>query len=111
MGAYIVKCGEIITDNNGNVTEIHCTADLESGCGMPADGRKIKGTIHWISACHADFMNENSVVTLTGCKAEPSLITDENTHFQFVRTGYFVRDCKTPNVYNRTVSLKDSFKP
>lgn len=138
MGAYIVKCGEIITDNTGNVTEIHCTADLESGCGMPADGRKIKGTIHWISACHAaditvklyeslltlqnpsdipedkeyaDFMNENSVVTLTGCKAEPSLITDENTHFQFVRTGYFVRDCKTPNVYNRTVSLKDSFKP
>ena len=105
---------------------------------MPADGRKVKGTIHWLSARHAaditvrlyeplltlqnpsdipedkeyaDFMNENSVVTLTGCKAEPTLIADEETHFQFVRTGYFVRDCKTPGVYNRTVSLKDSFKP
>lgn len=138
MGAYIVKCGEIVTDADGNVTEIHCTADLESGCGMPTDGRKVKGTIHWVSARHAkditvklyeplltlqnpsdipkdkdysDFMNENSVVTLTGCKAEPSLHDTEETHFQFVRTGYFVRDCKAPDVYNRTVSLKDSFKP
>lgn len=138
MGAYIVKCGEVVTDDAGNVTEIHCTADLESGCGMPADGRKVKGTIHWLSASHAkditvklyeplltlqnpsdipegkdysDFMNENSVVTLTGCKAEPALTESEETHFQFVRTGYFVRDCKNPGIYNRTVSLKDSFKP
>lgn len=138
MGAYIVKCGDIITDDAGNVTEIHCTADLESGCGMPADGRKVKGTIHWLSTAHAkditvklyeplltlqnpsdipegkdysDFMNENSVITLTGCKAEPALTESEETHFQFVRTGYFVRDCKNPEIYNRTVSLKDSFKP
>ncbi len=138
MGAYIVKCGEILTDADGNVTEIHCTADLESGCGMPADGRKVKGTIHWVSVRHAkditvrlyeplltlqnpgdipegkdfsDFKNENSLVTLVGCKAEPSLMEMKDTHFQFVRTGYFVRDNKLSNVYNRTVSLKDSFKP
>ncbi|MBO5784054.1 MAG: glutamine--tRNA ligase/YqeY domain fusion protein, partial [Clostridia bacterium] len=54
MGAYIVKCNEIIKDENGKVTELHCTADLETGCGMPADGRKVKGTIHWVSAAHAE---------------------------------------------------------
>jgi len=60
---------------------------------------------------YSDFMNENSVITLTGCKAESALTESEETHFQFVRTGYFVRDCKNPEIYNRTVSLKDSFKP
>ena len=53
MGAYIIKCGEIKKDENGNIIEIHCTADLESGNGNPIDGRKIKGTIHWLSAKHA----------------------------------------------------------
>ena len=50
MGAYIVKCNEVVTDENGEVTEIRCTADLETGNGMPADGRKVRGTIHWVSA-------------------------------------------------------------
>lgn len=53
MGAYIIKCGEIKKDENGNIVEIHCTADLESGNGNPIDGRKIKGTIHWLSAKYA----------------------------------------------------------
>jgi glutaminyl-tRNA synthetase len=50
MGAYIVKCNEIIKNDDGSIKEIHCTADLETGNGMPVDGRKVKGTIHWLSS-------------------------------------------------------------
>lgn len=53
MGAYIVKCNEIVKDDNGEIVEIRCTADLETRNGMPVDGRKVKGTIHWVSAEHA----------------------------------------------------------
>ena len=53
MGAYIVRCNEVVKNDDGTVRELHCTADLETGAGMPADGRKIKGTIHWISASYA----------------------------------------------------------
>lgn len=137
MGAYIVRCNEFKCDEDGNVTEIHCTADLETGNGMPSDGRKIKGTIHWVSAEECDditvnlydhlftvadtgaipdknyaaYLNTESVKTLTGCKAEKALESGEEDHFQFVRTGYFVKDSKHPGTYNRVVSLKDSFKP
>lgn len=137
MGAYIVKCNEIVKDDNGNVVEIRCTADLETGNGMPTDGRKVKGTIHWLSCNHAidstvmlydflfdientadipedktydDYLNVNSVVKLEGCKLEPSLIDAKpSDRFQFVRCGYFVKDTKRENVYNRIVGLKDSF--
>ncbi len=138
MGAYIVKCTDVVTDENGEVLEIHCTADIETGNGMPADGRKVKGTIHWVSAAecdditvnlyeqlftirnvgdipedktYSDYLNPDSAKTLTGCKAEKALEGCEDTRFQFVRTGYFVKDSKNPGVYNRIVSLKDSFKP
>ena len=138
MGAYIVKCSSVVQDEEGNVTEIHCTADLESGNGNPVDGRKVKGTIHWVSAdicdtvkvnlyeplftikntgdipedkTYADYLNPNSVKTLTDCKVEKALAKGDDTRFQFVRTGYFVRDNKKPGTYNRIVSLKDSFKP
>ena len=137
MGAYIVKCNEIIKDNDGNVIEIHCTADLETGNGMPVDGRKVKGTIHWLSAEYAreatvmlynnlfdientgdipedktydDYLNVDSVIRLEGCKIEPSLYDAiEGERFQFVRTGYFVKDTKHENTFNRIVGLKDSF--
>ena len=137
MGAYIVRCNEIIKDENGNVTEIRCTADLETGNGMPADGRKVKGTIHWLSAKYAeratvmlydflfeientgdipedktydDYLNKNSVTKLENCIIEPSLASAEaGEKFQFVRTGYFVKDTKHENTYNRIVGLKDSF--
>ena len=137
MGAYIVRCNEIIKDENGNVTEIRCTADLETGNGMPADGRKVKGTIHWLSAKYAeratvmlydflfeientgdipedktydDYLNKNSVTKLENCMIEPSLASAEaGEKFQFVRTGYFVKDTKHKNTYNRIVGLKDSF--
>ena len=137
MGAYIVKCNEIIKDESGEIVEIRCTADIETGNGMPIDGRKVKGTIHWLSASHAknttimlydflfdientadipedktydDYLNTNSVIKLENCKIEPSL--DDATageRYQFVRTGYFVKDTKRENVFNRIVGLKDSF--
>ena len=138
MGAYIVKCGEICHDENGNVTEIHCTADLETGTGNPTD-RKIKGTIHWLSAPNAvdtsvvlydrlfteenmnelpegktyiDFLNPESAVRLENVKVEPSLAdAAPGDKFQFVRIGYFAKDTKTDNTFNRVVSLKDSYKP
>ena len=137
MGAYIIKCGEIVKDAEGNVVEIHATADLETGNGNPVDGRKIKGTIHWLSAEHAkdttlmlydrlftienvnaipedktynDYLNPNSLTVVKGAKVEPSLAECEaGEKFQFVRNGYFCRDSKNPNTFNRIVGLKDSF--
>ena len=100
MGAYIVKCNEIVGDDNGEIVEIRCTADLETRNGMPVDGRKVMGTIHWVSAEHAidadlylyeticspsrtlmtyrrardylDYLNPDSLKKPTGCKLEPS---------------------------------------
>ncbi len=136
MGAYIIKCNEIIKDENGKVTELHCTADLESGNKNPIDGRKIKGTIHWLSEVNAqrctvklydklftientgdipedktydDYLNPNSVVTLENCLIEACLNDAKaGEKFQFVRTGYFSKDTKYENTFNRIVTLKDS---
>lgn len=138
MGAYIVKCGEICHDADGNVVEIHCTADLDTGTGNPTD-RKIKGTIHWLSAPNAadttvvlydrlfteenmnelpegktytDFLNPESAVRLENVKIEPALAEAKpGEKFQFVRLGYFAKDTKMENTFNRVVSLKDSYKP
>ena len=137
MGAYIVKCNEIVKDAEGNVVEIRCTADLETANGMPADGRKIKGTIHWLSSKFAsdatvmlydflfdienvsdipegktfdDYLNVNSVTKIENAKIEPALAEAEaGERFQLVRTGYFVKDTKHENTFNRIVGLKDSF--
>ena len=137
MGAYIVKCNEIIKDEEGNIVEIHCTADLETGNGMPVDGRKVKGTIHWLSSTYAkdsdimlydflfdientgdipegktydDYLNHDSAIKLSGCKIEESLSSAKGgDRFQFVRCGYFVKDTKHEGVFNRIVGLKDSY--
>ncbi len=137
MGAYIVKCSEVITDENGEVVELRCTADLETKNGNPVDGRKVKGTIHWVSAKHAvdanlylyenlfslentgdvpegtdykDYINPDSLKKLTGCKLEPSVKEVEpGQRMQFVRMGYYIQDSKEPGRYNRIVTLKDSF--
>lgn len=137
MGAYIVKCNEVIKDSEGNVVELHCTTDLETGNGNPVDGRKIKGTIHWVSAKYAidatvrlydylftlenvndvpegtnylDYLNPNSLTELTGCKLEPALADAKvGDKFQFVRTGYFCKDSKDEGVFNQIVGLKDSW--
>lgn len=122
MGAYIVKCNEVITDDNGEVVEIHCTADLETGNGNPVDGRKVRGNIHWVSAKHAvdadlnlfdnlftlentgsvpegtnylDYLNPESKKVLTGCKLEQSVKdVSAGTRMQFVRMGYYMQDTK-----------------
>ena len=134
MGSYIVKCEDILTDENGVITEVLCTADLETGCGMPADGRKIKGTIHWLSAADAieadvalydklfteadmtkvpsseydNYLNPESVKHIKAY-LEPSLAdAKDGERFQFVRTGYFCKDTKHENTFNRIVVLKDS---
>ena len=138
MGAYLVKCEEVVKDAEGNVVELRCTADLETRNGNPADGRKVRGTIHWVSAAHAvdadimlyenlfslvdvnavpegtnylDYLNPNSLTALKHCKLEASL-ADAKTgdRFQFVRMGYFCKDSRHENTFNRVVTLKDSFK-
>ncbi len=137
MGAYIVKCNEIVKNDDGSIKEIHCTADLETHNGMPADGRKIKGTIHWLSAPYAkeatlmlydnlftientndipedktynDYLNPNSLTKIEHCKVESSLLDAESgDKFQFVRDGYYCKDSKYENTFNRIVGLKDSF--
>lgn len=137
MGGYIVRCDEILTDENGNVTEVLCTADLETGNGMPTDGRKIKGTIHWLSAndCaetdvmiydhlfteadmnavesarYSEYLNPNSKIIAKNVKIEKSLLDAKpGDKFQFVRKGYYCRDTKDLSVFNSVVALKDSKK-
>jgi glutaminyl-tRNA synthetase len=117
--AYIIKCEEVVKDVAGRIVELRCTADLDSKSGGPTAGRKIKGTIHWVSAAHAveaevrlydrlftveepdavegkdftDLLNPNSLETLTGCKLESSLQGAQPvTRFQFERLGYFCID-------------------
>ena len=137
MGSYIIKCDEIIKDENGNVTELLCSADLETKNNMPKDGRKIKGTIHWVSADNCteatvklydylftvdnlndipedkeftDYINKDSCQTLKGCKLEKALEeAEKGERFQFVRNGYFIKDTKEENTYNRIVGLRDSW--
>ena len=139
-GAYIVKCESVEKDAEGNITTIHCTydADTRSGTGS-ASNRKVKGTLHWVSAPDAieaevrlydrlfkdpdpaghkdidfkEFLNENSLKVLTGCKLEPSLKeAKEGDRFQFQRPGYFCVDKDSKPgalVFNRTVGLKDTW--
>lgn len=137
MGAYIVRCEEVVKNEDGSIAELRCTADLATGSGMPQDGRKIKGTIHWLSAKFAkdadimlydclftienvadipedqtynDYLNPDSLKKLTGCKIEEALCgAAPGTRFQFVRCGYFVKDTKYENTFNRIVGLKDSY--
>ncbi len=138
MGAYLVRCDEVVKDEAGTIVELRCTADLETRNGNPADGRKVRGTIHWVSAEYAvdasamlynnlfeiedvnaipegknylDYLNPDSLTALRGCKLEASLAdAAPGERFQFVRMGYFCKDTKDPDTFNRIVTLKDSFK-
>jgi glutaminyl-tRNA synthetase len=139
--AYIVKCTGYKMDDSGAVTEVLVEYDPETRGGNTPDGRKVRGTIHWVDGSNAadaevrlydnlfsdpdpdagdkDFitcLNPNSLETLTGCKAELSLEGAKSPDtFQFLRLGYFTadsRDSRPGNlVFNRSVALKDSFKP
>ena len=139
MNAYFVTCNSFEKDADGNVTVIHCTYDPASRGGNSPDGRKVKGTIHWVSAAHAVpatvrlyenivyeekgvynedgslNLNPNSLTVLKNCMVEENLAgAKAYDSFQFVRQGFFCVDAKdsTPEqlVFNRIVSLKSSFK-
>ncbi len=139
MNAYFVTCNSFVKDEDGRVTEIHCTYDLASRGGNSPDGRKVKGTIHWVSAAHAKKatvrlyenivdeekgvynedgslnLNPNSLIVRKDCMLEESLAQAKAYEsFQFVRQGFFCVDVKdsAPEhpVFNRIVSLKSSFK-
>ena len=139
MGAYFVKCTSYEKDEAGNVTVVHCTYDPASRGGNSPDGRKVKGTIHWVSAADsvkAEIrlyeniideekgvynedgslnLNPNSLTVLKECRIEPS-VKDAKPYdsFQFVRQGFFCVDAKDSAegalVFNRIVSLKSSYK-
>ena len=138
MNAYFVTCTSFVKDENGKVTEVHCTYDPETKCGTGFTGRKVKGTIHWVPAAQAVKaevrlyeniideekgvynedgslnLNPNSLTVLKDCYVEPAL-ADAKAYdsFQFVRQGFFCVDAKDSKedalVFNRIVSLKSSF--
>jgi len=137
-GAYIIKCDQVVKDAAGNITELLCTCDMNT-LGKNAEGRKVKGVIHWVPAQQAipvevrmydrlfdhpapdaaegdyrDNMNKNSLVLLKGALVEPSLAgTQAEQRFQFEREGYFVADRfdSKPGalVFNLTIGLKDTW--
>ncbi len=137
-GAYFIKCEEIIKDADGHIQEIHCTYDPETKSGSGFEGRKVKGTIHWVSKAHAVPMTTNlyNALTIPDAEAEAgytfnpeSLVVMKQAviepavrqyasslRFQFIRNGYFYLDEKVSDVqndtfvFNRIVSLKSSFK-
>ena len=135
--AFFVTCNAVIKDEDGEIVELRCSYDPETRGGNAPDGRKVKGTIHWVSAEHAkdaevriynsfyntpspgrerDFIediNPNSLEVLENCKIEPDLIAlDDNVPIQFERLGYFYKDSDTTpekHIYNRTISLRDTW--
>ncbi len=137
--AYIVKCTGCKKDENGNVVEVYAEYDPETRGGDTPDGRKVRGTIHWVDAENyveaevrlydnlftdpepdtgdknfLDYINPNSLVVLKNCKAERSLENSDGTQrYQFMRSGYFCADkdsTKDALIFNRSVSLKDGYK-
>lgn len=137
--AYFVKCTDFVKDENGNITEVHCTYDKETKSGSGFTGRKVKGTIHWVCASEAVEaqvrlyeniideekgklnedgslnLNPNSLVVMNNCYIEPAIKgAKKGEKFQFLRHGYFCVDSKDSSdndlVFNRVVSLKSSYK-
>jgi glutaminyl-tRNA synthetase len=137
--AYFLKCNEVVKDEKGGITELRCTYDPGTKGGDAPDGRKVKATIHWVSAKHAvtaevrlydrlftepepgsgggdykDYLNPGSLVVLRDCKLEPGMANAEpGVNYQFERLGYFTPDYidsrKGAPVFNRTVTLKDTW--
>jgi glutaminyl-tRNA synthetase len=134
--AYIIRCDDLVKDTQGRITELRCTADLDSKTGGATAGRKVKGTIHWVSARHAvdakvriydrlftvpepdaggDFkqhLNPHSLETVSA-KCEPSLgEANPESRYQFERIGYFTLDPESQPgqlTFNRTIALKDTW--
>ena len=139
-GAYIIKCEDVVKDADGNITEIHCTYDPDTLSGMPGANRKVKGTLHWVSARHAadaearlydrlfdvenpaaepdrdfrEMLNPDSL-TVRQIKVEPFVVENAapGTRFQFQRIGYFTPDPDSKPgapVFNRTIGLRDTWE-
>ena len=139
MHAYFVKCESFVKDENGRITEVHCTYDPETKGGNAPDGRKVKGTIHWVEASNAGKvpvrlyenivdeekgvydketgelnLNPNSLIEMSAY-VEPELLKAKGLDsYQFVRNGFYCADIHDSKegapVFNRIVSLKSSFK-
>ena len=136
--AYYITCTDFIKAKSGEVCEIHCTYDPETKGGWSDDGRKVRGTLHWVSAQHAidaevrlydhlfkvenpeanwdDFiqhLNQDSLIINNHAKLEPGLQkAEKNTPYQFLRSGYFCLDLDSTAeklIFNRTVGLRDSW--
>jgi len=133
--AYYITCTDFVKDDNGEVIELICQYDPETRGGSSPDGRKVKGTIHWVSADHAidaninlydrlfthpnpaatenfiEHLNPESLTVLNNCKLESCLAdAAADTPYQFERTGYFVKDDKAETLtFNRTVTLRDTW--
>jgi glutaminyl-tRNA synthetase len=135
--AYLVRCTHLVKDEAGNVTEVHCTYDPATRGGDAPDGRKVKSTIHWVSAAHAlpadvrlyetlftvenpdvgddleSILNPKSLEALENCYVEPALAEAQaSDKIQFERTGYFCLDPESrpgKPIFNRTVTLKDGW--
>ena len=137
-GAFIVTCNGVLKDDNGSITEIHCTYHPNSQSGMDTSGIKVQGTLHWVSAQYAipieireydrlfkvenpsdeegdfkDYINEDSLAIIPTALAEPTLKNaTAKEHFQFLRKGYFYLDTDATSeqlIFNKTVGLKDSW--
>jgi len=139
--AYFIKCEKMVKDETtGEIIELHCTYDPATLGGSAPDGRKVKGTIHWVSAAHGvpaevrlydrlfteenpdageanfkTFVNPNSLVVLKNCLVEPGLAKAKpGNHYQFERQGYFCVDILDSQdgrpVFNRTVTLRDTWE-
>jgi glutaminyl-tRNA synthetase len=134
-GAYFVTATDFVSDDDGTVVEVHVTYDPETRGGNAPDGRKVKSTMHWVSAAHAvdaqvalydrlftaespgsatgdvfDDVDPNSRTLLDGCKLEPALAdTEPGAVVQFERLGYFALDPRAPMLFHRTVGLRDEW--
>lgn len=135
-GAYFIKCNEVIKNESGEIVELRCSYDPETKSGSGFTGRKVKGTIHWVSAKYGvpcevrlfenlfndapsgdnlfEYINKNSLEVKKNAIIEPAALRlNEEGRFQFIRHGYFIRDTRLSKeklVFNRTVSLKNSYK-
>tara|TARA_B100001250_G_scaffold71550_1_gene57857 strand:+ start:1786 stop:3465 length:1680 start_codon:yes stop_codon:yes gene_type:complete len=135
--AYFIKCHSVLKNKDGEIKEIHCTYDSQTKGGSAPDGRKVKGTIHWVSVDHSinaeirlydrlfnkvnpneggDYINninQNSFKVYKNAKLESSLKRPQNKVYQFERNGYFIQDSKYSKsnrlIFNRAVSLRDSW--
>ena len=135
--AYFITCNDVVKDGNGDIIELHCTYDKDTLGGRSNDGRKVKGTLHWVSAKHSitaeirlydrlfssinpdgeenfiDSINSNSLEVLNNCLLEPDLKSlESDIPIQFERIGYFIKDKESSDkslVFNRTVALRDTW--